>query len=220
MSVMFAGSHTSISTAEHLLFDILSVLEQQRCIATLRDEAVAVAEAFGEAWNPSRLSQMVQMDSAIRESLRLRTPSSRTCLRKVVTPEGVRLPDDTMVGRGNTLAMCSWGINHDASIYHDPEDYIYDRFVRPSSVEESDAGDFRSLKQATQVESSYLVWGFGKHTCPGRFFAVAMIKLIVSHLLIHYDVKPLARRPRDIWVDHCPTPMRNVNLEYRRRQGC
>lgn len=32
-------------------------------------------------------------------------------------------------------------------------------------------------------------FGFGRHACPGRFFACNEIKLIVAQLLLEYDVK-------------------------------
>lgn len=219
MSIVFAGSHNTISSAEHLLLDILSAPQERQCLETLRNEAERLDQSFGSTWNEPRMSKMVILDSTLRESLRLRTPSSRTVLRKVVAREGVKLPDNTTISQGNTLAICSWGITHDESIYPDADNFVYDRFVQYQNTGEEGHVEAKSLRQASQVEPSYLVWGFGRHTCPGRFFALAMIKMIVSHMLIHYDIQPLAKRPQDMWVDHSPRPMRNVTIRVRRRHG-
>jgi cytochrome P450 len=32
-------------------------------------------------------------------------------------------------------------------------------------------------------------FGFGRHACPGRFFAANEIKLILSRILLDYDIK-------------------------------
>ncbi len=32
-------------------------------------------------------------------------------------------------------------------------------------------------------------FGFGRHACPGRFFAANEIKLVLAQLLLNYDMK-------------------------------
>ena len=39
------------------------------------------------------------------------------------------------------------------------------------------------------TEAENLSWGFGRYTCPGRWYASAMMKLFVSILLLQYDFK-------------------------------
>lgn len=40
---------------------------------------------------------------------------------------------------------------------------------------------------ATQVSAAFLAFSLGKHACPGRFFAVQTIKVMVVWLLLHYE---------------------------------
>ncbi|KAF9254471.1 cytochrome P450, partial [Marasmius fiardii PR-910] len=35
----------------------------------------------------------------------------------------------------------------------------------------------------------WVVFGSGKHACPGQFFAVNELKAMLSHVLLNYDVK-------------------------------
>ena len=35
----------------------------------------------------------------------------------------------------------------------------------------------------------YLVWGYGRHACSGRFFAAVVLKLVLAHVILRYDVK-------------------------------
>ncbi|KAK8030950.1 ent-kaurene oxidase [Apiospora arundinis] len=34
-----------------------------------------------------------------------------------------------------------------------------------------------------------MAFGYGKHACPGRFFAANEIKLILAHILLQYDLR-------------------------------
>jgi len=44
---------------------------------------------------------------------------------------------------------------------------------------------------STDIDSNeYLGFGGGRHACPGRFFAVAIIKAAVVQLLLKYDMQP------------------------------
>src|SRR5579871_6099626 len=51
---------------------------------------------------------------------------------------------------------------------------------------------FRYLNKnspATRIERNYLIFGLGKHACPGRFFAINEIKIALHHLLLKYDIR-------------------------------
>ncbi|KAF8190946.1 hypothetical protein K438DRAFT_1591431, partial [Mycena galopus ATCC 62051] len=36
---------------------------------------------------------------------------------------------------------------------------------------------------------NHVVYGHGRHACPGRFFATLQLKTALAHILINYDVK-------------------------------
>lgn len=51
--------------------------------------------------------------------------------------------------------------------------------------------------QFVSVSASSLMFGHGRHACPGRFFAGNEIKLILVKLLLQFDIKSdAATRPR------------------------
>ncbi|KAL7269164.1 hypothetical protein RUND412_008185 [Rhizina undulata] len=55
----------------------------------------------------------------------------------------------------------------------------------------------------------YLAFGHGKHPCPGRFFAVNELKLLMSYIILNYDFKVQSgKRPANVyfWVN-CAPPM-------------
>ena len=49
--------------------------------------------------------------------------------------------------------------------------------------------DEANLHQFTTTEKNSLDFGYGKWACPGRFFAMYEIKLILAYLLLKYEFK-------------------------------
>lgn len=43
--------------------------------------------------------------------------------------------------------------------------------------------------QFVGVGQTSLQFGYGRHACPGRFFAAHEIKMIMASFVMHYDVK-------------------------------
>ncbi|KAH9981729.1 hypothetical protein BJV77DRAFT_355174 [Russula vinacea] len=43
--------------------------------------------------------------------------------------------------------------------------------------------------QAVSTSSEHLFFGYGRHLCPGRFFAVNELKMLFAHIVATYDVK-------------------------------
>lgn len=47
----------------------------------------------------------------------------------------------------------------------------------------------REQYQYVSVTKENMTFGFGKHACPGRFFAANEIKLIMARILLTYDIR-------------------------------
>ena len=47
----------------------------------------------------------------------------------------------------------------------------------------------REQYQFVSVTKENMAFGFGRHACPGRFFAANEIKLILARLLLGYDMR-------------------------------
>lgn len=46
-----------------------------------------------------------------------------------------------------------------------------------------------ALNQFVSVSQNSLTFGFGRHACPGRFFAANEIKMILANCLLRYEFK-------------------------------
>ena len=64
---------------------------------------------------------------------------------------------------------------------------------------------------------TFLSFGHGKHSCPGRFFASQEMKLMLAHLLQHYDVEYMAERPAQQAIMENKLPSNSTNIRVRRK---
>lgn len=59
--------------------------------------------------------------------------------------------------------------------------------------------------------------GHGKLSCPGRFFAVQEIKLMMALMLQRYEIEYLPAKPEDVWMGNFKTPNTTLKMRVRRR---
>lgn len=59
--------------------------------------------------------------------------------------------------------------------------------------------------------------GHGKRSCPGRFFAVQEIKLMMAYMLQEYEVEYLKAKPVSTWMGAFSMPNTSAKIRVRRR---
>jgi cytochrome P450 len=99
--------------------------------------------------------------------------------------EDITLKDGTVIPKGTWIAFPSAEIMMDPDYYPDPETFDGLRNYRKRRAL-SDAGN---KHLSTQPSLSDLSFGHGNRTCPGRFFAVSALKMVLSKILTEYDIK-------------------------------
>lgn len=65
-----------------------------------------------------------------------------------------------------------------------------------------------------QADSSI---GHGKLSCPGRFFAVQEIKLMMAFMLQKYEIEYLPAKPEVKWMGGFAIPNTTEKMRIRRR---
>jgi cytochrome P450 len=98
--------------------------------------------------------------------------------RKALT--NVTLSDGTIIPKGYKVNVESR--LHDPTLYPNPEKFEPDRFLKLR-----DTGS--SKWQYITTSPEHMGFGYGRHACPGRFFATNEMKIILAHLLTKYDWK-------------------------------
>ncbi|KAL5536335.1 hypothetical protein ACEPAF_156 [Sanghuangporus sanghuang] len=86
--------------------------------------------------------------------------------------DGKFIPKDSMI------VPNLWYMTHDERNYADPNRFNPDRFAR--------AGE----SEATILDPSAIVFGFGRRICPGRHFAEADLWLAIANILAVFDILP------------------------------
>ncbi|KAB2100123.1 hypothetical protein AG0111_0g11731 [Alternaria gaisen] len=167
------------TTADLLCQTLLYLANDPKLIIPLREEITSVLEA--EGWTKNALDNMKLLDSAIKETLRLKTKGAFTIRRLALTD--VELPGGIMIHKGERITVDSTNMG-DPDIYPEPEKFDIYRFLRMRGhpVDKNKA-------QLVTTSADMSGFGHGKQACPGRFFSADETKLALSQLLIKYDWK-------------------------------
>ncbi|KAH9072829.1 cytochrome P450 [Lactarius deliciosus] len=197
LAVNCAAIHTTSTTFANVLYRLLSNPEY---VEPLRhDVETAIAE---EGWTKAGLDKMHKIDSFLRETQRLDSLDSRplyypsrtsvahhftffsvTLLRLALRPftfsNGVTVPAGTLI------AAPTGAINRDGDIFPNPEEFDGFRFTKPHEHD----GNAMTGRQALSMSPDNVTFGYGRHACPGRFFAVSEVKTLLAHVVVTYDIK-------------------------------
>ena len=219
---MLGGIHTTVMTATNELLNLLSSPEEFSYLSTLREEAEATFPDE-ESWTDhANVGQLHHFDSALRETLRRNPVLTRVTLREVIHPNGLDLPSGEHLSRGTWVAVPPISIHHDANFYLRLHNYEPFRFVRQmapniDSLDCQKAATFRKPETAATASDTYLGFGFGRHSCPGRWFVTWQLKLLFAYIFANYEFKPLGSRPENFVFGDSYLPSSSIKIRVRRR---
>ncbi|KAJ7208985.1 cytochrome P450 [Mycena pura] len=232
-----AAIHTSSTTLTAALYDLAMYPEH---IEPMREEAERVI--MHEGWTKAAF---------LRESQRLRGAGPVALMRKVVAKDEFRFADGTTIPRGAFLSVPGMTVHLDPVNYDQPAVFDGFRFSRrreagsPGPGADADAtsgGDRtgeRSMFNRHMISTGedHLVFGHGRHACPGRFFAATELKAMLAHILqlfaehraradffpavINYDIRAEEEgvRPPDMEFGLLRAPNANGKIWMRKREG-
>lgn len=103
----------------------------------------------------------------------------RKVLRPITLSNGQHLP------AGVTIEIPAVAVNSDPALFPDPMKFDGLRFYR---LREEGPKEAAAHQQFVSVGANNLAFGYGRHACPGRFFAANEIKMILTHVLLNYDM--------------------------------
>ncbi|KAI3320739.1 cytochrome P450 [Xylariaceae sp. AK1471] len=202
-------------TIENTLIDIAHSSHSLEIQSQLREEAAAADEAEASVrWTRAEVAKLSKMDSVLTESLRL-WGFAHGVIKVVVAKQGVDLPTGEHIPYGAKIGIGSYGVHHDEEMYPGASPFQFDPFrFLGEKAEEKNAG----LK-FTSTNETYLAFSHGKYACAGRFFANHLLKLLLSQIVLRYDIKPDASpRPQNPWFSYVSPPPLGYKLSIRKRQ--
>jgi cytochrome P450 len=98
---------------------------------------------------------------------------------------------DYTLSAHTTIGVPAHAISMDPEIFPEPEKFKGFRFDEPTSKVSTDSLNEKAKSSVAfaAAHPSSMAFGYGRHACPGRFFASAEIKAIMVYLLKNYDFK-------------------------------
>lgn len=215
--------HTNVFAVVHMVLDIVGSGAEQgsKDVAELRQEIseVRAAHSDQEGWNKRSLAQLEKMDSCFRESQRMNTILSLGPLR-IVGKNGVTTPSGVQVPRGYQLGIPAYSIHFDEEVYGaDAGSFKPFRFYNRRKDAQETGDNLKGARQAWATTSAdYLSFGAGLNSCPGRFFASGMLKVLMANILLRYDFEFQEKRPDNVWFGTNHIPPMDAKIRIRRRQ--
>ncbi|KAF8998395.1 cytochrome P450 [Cyathus striatus] len=197
-----AAMHTTTLTFLHALYDLASRPEY---ILPLRQEVEEIVNE--EGWTKASVDRMKKIDSFLKESQRLKHFSNLITMRKA--RKDYKLWDGTIIPKGTDIGYHVMPIHRNTENFPNPDTFDGFRFV-------NDDGRKFGL---SSVNNEFLIFSVGKHACPGRYFAANELKMLLSHIVLNYDIKVENEgvRPKDMQLDFNQLPNDKAQVLFRKR---
>lgn len=186
LGLTFAAIHTTSLTATNAFYTLAAMPE---IIPELREEIRSVLNEYS-TFTTQALQKMKKLDSFLREVMRMHPLGYSSFQRKVL--KTFTLSTGQVIPAGCLIEVPVIGINFDDEVVENPEKFDAFRSYRAREMEGLEGAEKASAGASNQfvsVSPSNLLFGYGRHACPGRFFAANEIKMIVSRAILDYDMK-------------------------------
>ncbi|KAH7063768.1 ent-kaurene oxidase [Paraphoma chrysanthemicola] len=211
LAVIFAAIHTTTMTVTHMLYSLAVTPEY---VGPLRDEIREVLAANDDTITTQALQQMVKVDSYMKEVFRMYPPGATSFFRLV--KKGFTLSNGQYIPPDVTVEVPSYPVYHDSDIYPDSEKFDGFRFYK---LRQGGTAVDQARNQFVTTNEYNLVFGYGRHACPGRFFAANEIKMLLARLILDYDIKNadgVADRYANMYMGRSIAPDAGKTLMFRK----
>lgn len=188
ITMVFAGEDTTSNSVAWLL----NLLPQSpAAVARAADEADRLLGQEAVAREPHLLERMDYLDAATREAMRLKpvAPFMAAETNVATQVEGVRLPAGTVI-----FLMLRQAAEREGG-FAQPEAFMPERWL-------NGAGDGGDVPDASDPARTMFPFGGGPRFCPGRYLAMAEIKMAMSMILHNFE---FTLRPDAPPVEECFT---------------
>ncbi|KAI1845355.1 hypothetical protein JX266_008450 [Neoarthrinium moseri] len=214
LNLSLAAIHTTTFTTTMILYDLAV---RPELVQELRDEIRTVLAANNDIFTTRALFQMKLLDSTMKESQRINPGNLVRFVRYVNQP--VTLSDGTHLSPGSMIEAPYGEIAADPELYTNPETFDAHRFVNLRNGLTTDPLLYKNKEQYQFVTTTkdFMHFGYGRHSCPGRFFAANEIKIVLARILLGYDIKMpdgvMERYPNiDVGLDSMPDSTKEIFL--------
>ncbi|OXA58707.1 Cytochrome P450 4C1 [Folsomia candida] len=149
------------------------------------------------------LAELRYLEMCLKESLRIYPPiplMSRKMLFNVKLENGLTLP------KGSDAVFLIYDVHRDPAIFPDPEVYDPERFAPDAA--------------ASRSQGCFIPFGTGLRNCIGQKFALMEARVVLAHLLRHFEVSSPQRQTDIKFLYGVPVePHPSIKLHLKRRSA-
>ena len=200
ISMMFAGHHTTSTTASWLIIELLRNPDVMHKVVAEMD---ALADAGGGVITYQDLREVPWLEASIKETLRLHPPLI-LLLRMVMQPfevEGFHIEAGKLVGASPAVS------NRLPEAFDESDRFDPSRYIDPRQDDLDNPWN-------------WIPFGAGRHRCVGAAFALMQLKAIFCVLLRDWEIEA-AQPPESYRNDHSKMVVQLAQpcmVRYRRRR--
>ncbi|KAI0537286.1 cytochrome P450 [Xylaria digitata] len=201
LKISFAAIHTTAAACCQLMFDFCA-----------HSDLIPLDGKMSH----SDFSRMQILDSVMKESQRF-NPLLLITFERIIT-EDLRLSDGFVIPAHTTIGVPAQAIAMDPKLFPDPNTFNGLRFAKIR--QETDDPATKGKAQFVAANTQSMAFGYGRHACPGRFFASDEIKAITVYLLNNYDIKFAEgqTRPKSVQVETQFLPDHAATIQCKKRK--
>ncbi len=196
---IMAAIHTTSMTMTNIIY---TLAVQPEYVEPLREEVRDVLARNDGKMSPKALQQLEKLDSYMKEVFRVYPPGISKFLFSFVGKFRTltlfkasfqrRVTKDFTFSNGQHIPAGVILEIPSGQVYSDPAHYpdadTFDGF-RHYKLRRNGSSTDHARNQFVTVNETNMGFGYGRHACPGRFFAANEMKLILSRLILDYDIK-------------------------------
>ncbi|KAI9903486.1 hypothetical protein N3K66_000015 [Trichothecium roseum] len=191
VNLSFAAIHTTAGPTTRAAYWLAAMPE---VAPELRQDVRDALAASGGAYTTPALQGMKKLDSFLKEVLRC-SPTTLAAFERMVL-QTMTLSTGQTIPAGTVLEVPLAAVCADPAIFPSPHTFDPLRHHRLRLQKQrcgaeatGSATGSAAQQQLVSVGPASLSFGFGRHACPGRFFAANQVKIIIAELLLGYDLK-------------------------------
>ncbi|KAG5601115.1 hypothetical protein H5410_032485 [Solanum commersonii] len=196
--IFLAGSETSFTV---IIWAFTEMMKNPHIMAKAQSEVRRVFKGK-KIYDEEGVENLTYLNLVIKETLRLHAPvpllAPKECREEIVI-------DGYTIAINTRVLVNAWAIGRDPESWHDPDNFIPERF-------ENSSVDFIGN------HFEFIPFGAGRRICPGMVFGLANVGLPLAQLLYHFDWKlPHGTKPNDLDMTetHGLSAARQKDLQWR-----
>ncbi|RYP33715.1 hypothetical protein DL767_004644 [Monosporascus sp. MG133] len=202
----------------HSVLDLYGAKDRNDFISGLEAECKRVSTLHNGLSTAEAVDELYRVDSTIRESMRTSDVTVVNLYRDVISGH-LDIGNGLSVPRGVRMAFPTQNIHLDPDNYENPRQFDAFRFSRKfEGLNDNDRRRMSSERELiTTPTLSFLPLGYGRHACPGRWFAAQTMKQALAYIIMNYDIELIGRSIQRQALLNTMVPPVGVKMRIRRR---